>query len=119
MGKQRKPPERTRGFRTARGAVVNSCSDGADAGGLGTLGALADLELDALVLLKGAEAASLDLRVVDEHVGRTVFGGDEAESLFRVEPLHSSLWHFLMFPLLLGCGAPPFGAPGPFRPLYL
>jgi hypothetical protein len=50
---------------------------------------------------------------VDKHVGRTVLGGDEAESLLRVEPLHSSLWHFLMFPLLLGCGAPPFGAPGP------
>src|SRR2546421_8672272 len=71
------------------GGCRYGCSDGANAGGLGTLGALSDLELDALVLFKGAEAASLDFRVVDEHVGRTVFGGNEAESLFRVEPLHS------------------------------
>ena len=70
-----------------RGVVVNGCSDGADAGGLGTLGALSDLELDPLVLFEGAEAASLDLRVVDKHVGGTVLRGDEAEPLLRVEPL--------------------------------
>ena len=81
--------------------------DGADSGGLGALRAVADLKLDLLIFFEGAEARTLDLRVVDEHVGRTVFGGDEAEPLLRVEPLHSSLWHFLMFPLLLGCGASP------------
>lgn len=56
--------------------------DGADAGGLGTLGALADLELDALVLFEGAEARALDLRVVDEHVIVALVRRDEAEALF-------------------------------------
>ena len=42
--------------------------DGANASGLRALGALADLELDALVLFQGAETGSLDLRVVHKHV---------------------------------------------------
>ncbi|CRK50103.1 hypothetical protein RHCRD62_100015 [Rhodococcus sp. RD6.2] len=79
-------------------------SDGANAGRLGTLGALADLELDALVLLEGAEAATLDLGVVDENVSGSVFGGDEAESLFRVEPLHSALCHAVPSLSNTGCG---------------
>jgi hypothetical protein len=58
-----------------RGGLSSGCSDGPDAGGLGTLGALSDLELDPLVLFEGAEAASLDLRVVDKLVGRSVLGG--------------------------------------------
>src|SRR5690606_10510560 len=57
------------------------------------LGALADLELDLLVLLEGAEARTLDLGVVDEDVSGAVLGRDEAEPLLRVEPLHSSLCH--------------------------
>ena len=47
------------------------CSDGANARGLRALGALADLELDLLVLLQGAEAASLNFRVVDKHIARS------------------------------------------------
>ncbi|EUA24533.1 hypothetical protein I552_3235 [Mycobacterium xenopi 3993] len=35
---------------------------------------MTDFELDSLILLKRAEARSLDFRVVDEHVGRTVLG---------------------------------------------
>src|SRR6476620_6096778 len=95
------------------------CSDGANTRGLRPLGALADLELNFLVLLQGAEAAALNFRVVDEHVRRAVLRGDEAEALLRVEPLHSSLWHFLLFLLFIssGCGPPCFGTPGPFRPL--
>src|SRR3954451_1188065 len=94
-------------------------SDGANTRGLRPLGALADLELDLLVLFKGAEAAALNLRVVDEHVGGAVLGGDKAEALLRVEPLHSSLWHLSYFPsLLTGSGPPTSGVPGPFRPPY-
>src|SRR6185436_5382609 len=103
-----------------RGLFRFACSDGANARGLGALGALSDLELDLLVLLKGAEAAPLNFRVVDKHIGGAVLGSDKAEALLRVEPLHSSLWHLSYFPsLLTGSGPPTSGVPGPFRPLYL
>src|SRR6185369_17784831 len=39
-------------------------------------------------------------RVVDKNIRGAVLGGDKAEALLRVEPLHSSLWHFLFFPFL-------------------
>src|SRR5690606_32211817 len=70
-----------------------SSAERANSGGLRALGALADLELDLLVLLEGAEARTLDLGVVDEDVSGAVLGRDEAEPLLRVEPLHSSLCH--------------------------
>src|ERR1700716_3074498 len=63
---------------------------------------MADLNLDLLVFFEGAEARTLDLRVVDKNIRGTIFGGDEAEPLLRVEPLHSSLWHFSIFPFLQG-----------------
>src|SRR3954451_18287272 len=95
-------------------------SDGANTRGLRPLGALADLELDLLVLFKGAETAALNFRVVDKHIGGAVLGGDKAEALLRVEPLHSSLWHLSYFPYLLtGSGPPTSGVPGPFRLPYL
>src|SRR5690606_13428083 len=55
--------------------------------------ALGDLELDLLVLLERAVAARRDGRVVGEDVGAAVVGGDEAEALFSVEPLHGSGCH--------------------------
>src|SRR6201993_782936 len=76
----------------------------ADSGGLGALRAVADLELDLLVFFKGAEARTLDLRVVDKNIRGAIFGCNEPEPLLRVEPLHSSLWHFSIFPFLLGAG---------------
>ena len=76
--------------------------DGTDSGGLGALRAVADFEFDLLVFLEGAEARTLDLRVVDKHISGTIFRGDETEPLLRVEPLHSSLWHLSIFPFLLG-----------------
>src|SRR5882757_6462826 len=83
-------PERRGGFSDSyRRATL----DGANARGLWALGALADLELDLLVLFKGAEAAALNFRVVDENIRGPVLRGDKAEALLRVEPLHSSLWH--------------------------
>src|SRR2546430_12248956 len=63
------------------------------AGGLRALGALADLELDLLVLLKATEAVALDLRVVHEDVGAAIVGGDETEALLGVEPLHNTSCH--------------------------
>src|SRR4029078_10674028 len=76
-------------------------SDGANARGLRGLGALADLELDLLGLLQGAEAGALNFRVVDKNIRGAVLGGDKAEALLRVEPLHSSLWHLSYFPSLI------------------
>src|SRR5699024_8871549 len=70
-----------------------SGSERRDAGGLRALLALAHLEAHALVLVQAAEAAGVDLRVVDEHVRAAVIGGDEAEALFGVEPLHGAFSH--------------------------
>src|SRR6185312_7236023 len=115
---KRKPPAGP--AWTVRGVVRFVCLDGPNAGCLRALGALTDLELDLLVLLKSPEAGTLNFRVVDKNVGGAVLGSDKAEALLRVEPLHSSLWHLSIFPsLLTGCGPPTSGAPGPFRPPYL
>ena len=60
---------------------------------LKALSALADFELDELVLLEGTEAVALDLGVVDENVSGSVGRSDEAEALLWVEPLNSALCH--------------------------
>ena len=89
--------------------------DDAHTGGLGALGTLADLELYALTLVEAAEAACVDLRVVNENVRSAAVGGDEAEALFAVEPLHSSLCHFCSSQVggPATCGArPTFGNEG-------
>src|SRR6267378_652208 len=103
-------------YRECAGCSFRSgWSDSPNTSGLRPLGALADLELDFLVLLQGAEAAALNFRVVDKHIRRAVLRGDKAEAFLRVEPLHSSLWHLSYFPsLLTGCGPPCFDRPGPF-----
>src|ERR1700730_6396127 len=99
------PPARSATRSCSGGFVENLLvSDGADSGGLGALRAVADFELDLLVFFEGAEARTLDLRVVDKNICGTVFGSNEPEALLRVEPLHSSLWHFSIFPSLMGAG---------------
>lgn len=50
--------------------------------GLWALGALADLELNRLVLFKAAETAALNLGVVDEEISGSVRRGDETKALF-------------------------------------
>src|SRR4051794_39306880 len=70
-------------------------SDGADVLRLRALRALRGVELDPLVLVEALVAAAGDGGVVDEHVLAAVIGSDEAEALFAVEPLHSSLCHSL------------------------
>src|SRR5438067_12663854 len=82
-------------------------SDDRDRGGLRTLLALADLELDARELLQAAEAIALDFGVVHEDVAATVVGSDEAEPLFEVEPLHSALNHKNILQIQRKNGAPP------------
>ena len=77
-----------------RGTVPGDLESG-DLLSLGALGALADLELDLLVLLEGTEAVALDLGVVDEDVVAAIVRSDEAVALFGVEPLDNSLCHVL------------------------
>src|SRR5258707_3756585 len=97
---KRKSPRTVR-YRNGAGvsrSPISATLDGANARGLWALGALADLELDLLVLFKGAEAAALNFRVVDENIRGPVLRGDKAEALLPVEPLHSSLRHLPGFP---------------------
>src|SRR4051794_18185036 len=72
-------------------------SDRADVLRLRTLLALGHVVLDALVLLERLVAVALDGGVVAEDVGAAVVLGDEAETLLRVEPLHSALCHSYFF----------------------
>ena len=61
--------------------------------GLRALLALRGVELDALVLVQALVTLAGDGGVVDEHVRAAAVGGDEAEALFAVEPLHGALCH--------------------------
>src|SRR3954447_60430 len=64
-------------------------SDDSDVLGLLPLLARHDVELDALALLQGPVAISLDRREVDEHVV-TLLAGDEPVALLSVEEFHST-----------------------------
>jgi hypothetical protein len=81
-------------------------SGDADVLGLGTLGALREVELDLLVLVERLVAAGLDGGVVDEHVLAAVILSDEAETLFGVEPLDGSLSHVDLLVLMPGTRCP-------------
>lgn len=82
-------------------------ADHVDVGGLGALGALDNLELHAVVLVEALEARALDGAEVREHVGGAVLGGDEAEALFGVEPLHDASSHVI--PAFWVLSTPAFG----------
>lgn len=81
--------------------------DRADLGGLRTLLAVLDLELHLLALGQAAEALGRDGGVVAEHVLAAVLGGDEAEALRVVEPLHGTghvrLSEGVLAPLVVHC----------------
>src|SRR3954453_22646100 len=64
-----------------------------DRGGLRALLALGHLELNTLSLFEAAVTRCLDGGVVGEQILRSVIGGDEAETLFGIEPLHGSSGH--------------------------
>src|SRR5687768_3055378 len=66
-----------------------------NAGGLRAFGALHDVVADALAFLQAAEALGVDRRVMHEHIGASVFRGDEPETLGVVEPLHGAVLHNL------------------------
>src|SRR5580693_8660745 len=71
-------------------------SDRADFLGLGALLPPPGGVGNPLVLLQAAEAVSLDGRVMDEHVGGSVVGGDKAVALVGVEPLDGAFSHVLL-----------------------
>ena len=60
--------------------------DGGHSHRLRAFRSLADLELDSLILLKGAKTVALDLRMVNEHIFRAAVRSDKAETLLAVEP---------------------------------
>ncbi len=64
-----------------------------DVRGLRALLTLLQIELDALALSQGLEAATLNGAEVDEHVLSAIVLGDEAEALGLVEPLHGACSH--------------------------
>src|SRR6202162_4366419 len=98
--------------RECGGSVRLVYSDGTHSCGLRPLGALPDLEFNPLVFLERAEPAALNLRVVDKEIGGDVLSRDKAEALLRVEPLHSSLWHFSLTSFSVTARATPcFGPP--------
>ena len=66
---------------------------GTDVLGLRALLALGDVERHLLAFLQLAEALGGDVRVVGEDVGAAAVLLDEAEALFRVEPLHGASSH--------------------------
>src|SRR5690606_11632550 len=71
--------------------------------------ALREVEFNLLVLVERAVAAARDRRVVGEHVGTSVLGGDESKALLRVEPLNRSYCHFLCLLRSLTRVDPTFG----------
>ena len=72
-----------------------SASGGNDVLGLRALLALRDVEAHLLAFLELAEALGVDVRVVGEDVSAATVLLDEAEALFRVEPLHGASSHVI------------------------
>src|ERR1700728_54563 len=85
------PDEPPRSVSSAAG------SDRADRVSPRALSAMADGELDPLVVLEAAVAVSLDGGVVNEDVGSAVVGGYEPEPFVRVKPLNCALSHGAFF----------------------
>src|SRR2546423_10972762 len=103
MGVDRTPARRRAHARSGQeGARLapRHASDRTNVLGLRALLALRDVELGLLALKQLAEALGIDVRKMREHVGAAPVLLDEAEALFRVEPLHGASSHVL--PLLGG-----------------
>src|ERR671925_295786 len=96
VGVQVRPVRTGRGPRV-RGYRVGAWSGGADVVRLRALLALAGFEGDPLALLQRLVPAAGDSGVVDEDVLAAVVGGNEAEALLAVEPLHGALRHISSF----------------------
>src|SRR5271163_1151905 len=80
-------------FPARRSNTARYVSERADVLRLRPLLPLGRVELDLLVLIERPVAGARDRREVDEHVRRTVVGGNEPKALVRVEPLHCSRCH--------------------------
>ena len=85
----------SRGFR-----IDNQLADDDDVAGLQTLGALLDIELDALAFLEVLETITLDGGKVDKDI-IAAFAGNEAVALCSVEPLDCTVDTFRHFCLLM------------------
>src|SRR4051812_42114130 len=79
----------------APAAEYASASGENDVLGRRALLALRDVEGHLLAFEQLAEALGGDVRVVGEHVGAATVLLDEAEALFRVEPLHGTSSHVI------------------------
>ena len=78
--KRRQPALRVRGIRATRSRSERNC--------LASLRCIHHLHGHRLTFAKAGEAGALEHRDVHEHVLATVIGGNEAEALLAVEPLH-------------------------------
>src|SRR6202034_3680984 len=82
-------------------ALRRGASHRADVLRLRSLLSLGRLELDLLVLVQRPVARTRDRGEVDEHVRRSVIGGDETKALVGVEPLHGPRCHLFKSSIIL------------------
>src|ERR1700733_13181395 len=73
--------------------LAHDASDRTDVLRLRSLLPLSRVKLDLLVLIQRPVTGARDRGEMHEHVRRPVIGGDEAETLIGVEPLHCSCSH--------------------------
>lgn len=74
---------------------VRRLGDGPDVRRLQTLGALGDVEFDALTLSESAEAFGLNRAVMAEDIVATIVLRNKTKALRVVEPLNSTSCHLL------------------------
>src|SRR5436190_21920158 len=95
---------------------IGPASDGPDVHRLGAFRTGLFLVADLGVLSQRLESLTVDSRVVDEQVAAPLVGGDEAEALLVVEPLHGSGRHvdypFLRMPARCSNANPNIGTCG-------
>jgi len=58
--------------------------------------ALADLELNLLVLVEGGIAACLDLRMMHKQIGAAVVGANKSVTLARIKPFYCTCTHCIL-----------------------
>jgi hypothetical protein len=79
-----------------------------NAGGLGAFRARRQIIAHTLTFLQAAKAFGVNCRKVDEDIVATILGGNKAKSLGIVEPLHCSVWHFLLTSIGMWWRASPY-----------
>jgi len=71
-------------------------------GCLPSLGALYNVELHGLTFLQTLEATRVNRRIVNKYIF-AVLARNKPEALRVIEPLHSTLFHWIVFPTFLNC----------------